>query len=237
MTSTRFSLRAPLTLALAAALAACSQAPNEPAPVAEPTPAVEETTAPVEAAIEPTPAASNEEQEARISSISVTLHADPSSEAFPVTQQGGQQVASLKAGDTFHVCIRNGGETNALFALAVQGKNIDLADAHTHRPLWQLNAGVTRCMPAFIVVDAESVQTPVVAWNVFFADGEDGSSIEDTSFAPTISEHIWLGSVGEYNTATAWPATAPATPAPDAPAAGEQTTMPQAPEAAAVDTP
>ena len=224
MNPNRFSLRAPLALALLAALAACSQtAPDAATPAAERAEPVQttENAGEIEAP-EAVPAAGpTAEQQARMDAILVTLQAEPMSEPLPVTQRGEESVATIKAGETFHVCIQNQGDTNALMAISVQGKNIDLSPAHTHRPLWQLTAKTTRCLPAFIVADADSAQPPIVAWTVFLADGEDGSSIQDETFPPAISSHLWLGQAGTFEPAVAWPATAPAPETPDTPAADQ----------------
>lgn len=204
MTSSLLS-RSLLSVALLGSLAACSssdqEAPknNDKASAANaPAVAQEEQAAPAKPRLTP-------EQEARIKDITVDLRPDSISDAFEIKTTGEARYVDLKPGDKFLFCIGNKNKEAALVSVSLQGENIDLVAAHTHKPLLRLNGLTTRCLPEVTAVGQEDSKPAVVAWNVFLAEGEDGSSIQDTSVVPAQSGLIWIGQPGDAAKVEAWP--------------------------------
>lgn len=64
-----------------------------------------------------------------------------------------------------------------------------------------------------MVASADEKKPALVAWNVFLAQGEDGSAIKDLTVEPAQAGRIWLGQPGNAATVDPWPGLKPETPA------------------------
>ena len=198
-----------LTLALVGALAACSSQDGAP----DTSDATPNLTATPQAPAAPAKPKLSPEQEARLKDITVTIKPDSIKDPYPLQQAGQESYVDLKAGDKFLLCIGNRNKEPALVAVSIQGLNIDLRPAHSHEPLWQISSLTTRCLPEFVVASADEKKPALVAWNVFLAQGEDGSAIKDLTVEPAQAGRIWLGQPGDAATVDPWPGLKPETPA------------------------
>lgn len=213
-----------LSLALVAALAACSpagDAPTAPAPKPKPTPTAD--TAPAPAALPAAPTLSDA-QRAQLAQVSASLR--PAITDAPMLAQaaGDETWVDLAPGKPFLACIQNAHTQPVLVSVSIQGQNVDLRPAHPYQGLLRLEGQVTRCLPEATVAAPADGKPPLVAWAVFLADGADGSSIQDTSIAPPATGRLWLGKPADVAGADPWPgfvqpeAAEAATPTPAAPA-------------------
>jgi hypothetical protein len=197
-----------LTLALVGALAACSSQDGAP----DTSDATPNLTATPQAPAAPAKPKLSPEQEARLKDITIAIKPDSIKDPYPLQQAGQDYYVDLKAGDKFLLCIGNRNKEPALVAVSIQGLNIDLRPAHSHEPLWQISSLTTRCLPEFVVASADEKKPALVAWNVFLAQGEDGSAIKDLTVEPAQAGRIWLGQPGDAATVDPWPGLKPETP-------------------------
>lgn len=139
--------------------------------------------------------------------ISVTLHPDHDSGALALTQAMGQSWLPMKDGDTLVVCVANKDpERPALVSVSVQGKNIDLTDAHPTRVLQHVGPQTTRCLPQFTF---DPSLPRVMGWYGVFAEGKDGASLRDPGAQADFSGLVRLEEPRKGNAAMAWPGLLP----------------------------